>query len=478
MDNFRHRLGTGVISALVLGLITVSPAVAQDGKEVAKSLCRALKGGEVRQAMGVKMDTHQDLYACYWRTIDIGDPERGVTLLWHTMPFDELQAVLTDALPVAIGGRPALYDAQQATLDIGLDQGVLVLTATDLQGMDWQAALTQLGELAVSRAADLVAPPPADPELLALLPTSVGGEDLSVTVSYIDREYPARDEWVGDAFRKALKAAGKKPADVSALSAGVPGTLTGVGALQVDGADATAFAAPVLTRMLGQEWTAVPETFVDGGVNTVTDATGQITAYLYPKDDIVWYVNAPEAMLGELLAALPGAPDVTTSAAPPEEPTGETPANAVGSDVDVEAILPSTVAGQELMSQSGEVGGFLQGKALRLLGKALDVTGKQQDDITYTIASAPDQSVAIVAFDVDGADASAFHEFMLETVLSGLPSRKHTLEQGEIAGKAVTIIHPKGAKQDEALYVFVTGDVIWMVGAKEPALTELLTAIP
>jgi hypothetical protein len=478
MDSFRQRLGASVLSALVLGLVPVSPVAAQDGKEVAKSLCGALKASEVRQAMQVRMEASPDLYACYWRTTDIGDPERGLTILWHTMPFDELQAVLSEALPKTVGGRPALYDAPQSTLDIGLDQGVLVLIANDLQGSDWQAALTQLGELAVGRGAGLVAPPPADPDLLALMPTSAGSEPLSLTVSYLDQEYPPRDKGAGDALRKTLKAHGRKPSDVSILSAGVPGTITGVSALQVDGADAAAFGGAVLTRMLGRDWTAVPEAFTDGGISTVTDATGQITAYLYPKDDIVWYVNVPEAALGEVLASLPGAPTVPALSMPPEDPTNETPADAVGGDVDVAAVLPTTVAGQELMSQSGEVGGFLQGKALRLLGKALEATGKQQDDITYTIASAPDQSVAIVAFDVDGADASAFNEFMLETVLSGLPSRKHTLEQGEIAGKAVTIIHPKGAKEDEALYIFVTGDVIWMVGAKEPALTEVLTAIP
>ena len=191
MEQRRPRLAFALGIGIALCLGVVPAASAQSGKEVARSLCGALTPAEVRQAMDVRMDARPDLYACYWGTTDLADPERNLAVLWHQLGFEELQAVAPDLTALTVAGRPALYDPNSGQLSISLDQGVLVLSASDLQGTDWQAALEQLGEHAVGRAADLVAPPPVDPDLAALFPTSVGDEAFEITPAYADQVFPA-----------------------------------------------------------------------------------------------------------------------------------------------------------------------------------------------------------------------------------------------------------------------------------------------
>lgn len=45
------------------------------------------------------------------------------------------------------------------------------------------------------------------------------------------------------------------------------------------------------------------------------------------------------------------------------------------------------------------------------------------DDITIAAAGDANGTIGIVGIQVDGADASAFVDFAIETILAGLPSR-------------------------------------------------------
>ena len=89
MEQRRPRLAIALGIGIALCLGVAPAASAQSGKEVARSLCGALTPAEVRQAMDVRMDARPDLYACYWSTTDIGDPERTLAVLWHQLGFED-----------------------------------------------------------------------------------------------------------------------------------------------------------------------------------------------------------------------------------------------------------------------------------------------------------------------------------------------------------------------------------------------------
>ena len=474
---------------LVIGLLAAPSVSAQSGKNVGTSLCDVLTSGQVRAAFDVRMRARPDAYACYWSTVDIGDPERGLVLSWHHVPtFDALKALRPDAVELLIGNQPALWDAAQNTLSLGLESGVLAMTGTDLQGTDWQGALTTLGELVTAKAADLLAPPPPDPSLLALVPTQLGGEELLLSNLWVDKEYPAGDGWSGEELRKALKKAGRKASNVSIVSAQLFDASASLSALQVKGGEATAFAPAASTRSLGKGWTSTPETFTDGTVHVVVDTTGQVTNYVFPKDDVVWVVRAEEPSLSELLGLLPGAPTVvppgagTTTEEMPAEGPVEDPLDGPALDGAVADVIPTSVGGEELMVQTmqGSSGsGFNDSKSrtYKALTAGLKSQGKTTDDITIAAAQNANGEVGILGIEVDGADASAFVDFAIETVLSGLPSRKHKKEPGEVAGKAVTVLRPQQA-MGRVLHIYPQGDIVWIVSGPDTVLEEIFSALP
>jgi hypothetical protein len=481
MSGLRHaRLGVGIVIAMVAGLAPT--AAAQSGKEVAESLCGALSPGEVRRAFDVKMKARQEAYACYWRTADTGDPERGLVLSWHHVPsFEALKALVPEDQELLIADRPALWDAVGNTLSLDLEQGVLSLTGTDLQGTDWQGALTTLGESVVAGASDLLAPPSPDPGLLALVPASVAGQALDQTWLWVDKEFPAKDGWSGDELRKALKQAGRKASDVSFVRAQMPDFSGYVSALQVKGGAAADFAPALATHDVGKGWTADPATFSDGTVTVVQGSEGQVTDHIYPFGDVVWLVRAEEPVLGEFLAALPGAPTLPQpgDAAPPDD-VAEPPddASTAASVVD---LIPTNVGGEELTVQSmqGSGGGFSDPKSrvYKALTAGLKSQGKTTDDITIAAAQGAGGELGIIGIEVDGADATAFVDFAVETVLSSLPSRKHKKEPAELAGKAATLLRPQQA-MGRVFYIYPRGDIVWIVGGPDAVLEEIFTALP
>jgi hypothetical protein len=52
-----------------------------------------------------------------------------------------------------------------------------------------------------------------------------------------------------------------------------------------------------------------------------------------------------------------------------------------------------------------------------------------------------------------------------------------TTETGDVAGKSVTIVRPAAPNVPD-LHVFASADVVWVVIAEEPGLSELLAALP
>ena len=331
MDRMTRRIGLLVGIVLSLSLIAGGTTLAQDGKQIARSLCALFSKAEVREAIGVQMGSHADpsFHDCTWSTADIGDPERYLNLAWLNIGFDDLGALANDRTALTVGGRQALFDPIAQSLALDLDQGVLVMGVTDRTGEDWQAALTGLGESAVARSADLVAPPPPDADLVALFPTTVGGTDFLMQAVHVDREFPGGRDARGKALRTALKAAGKELGDVSMASGQVPDAGVYLSALKVAGADAADFTETAIEWSIpGGGWTAEPPEFANGTVHAVTFSDGSQTRYFYAKDDIVWVIDAAEPALSEILAALPGAPTLPAEEVPAEEAPAEEPVDA------------------------------------------------------------------------------------------------------------------------------------------------------
>jgi hypothetical protein len=484
MDRRRHRIAIALSLGLALGLAAAPAASAQDGKQIARSLCALFSRAEVREAIGLQMDATADpsFLNCTWSTTDFGDPERYLNLGWLNIGYDDLVALAPDRTTLTVGGRQALFDPNAQTLDIDLDQGVLVMGVVDRTGEDWQAALADLGELAVGRAEDLVAPPPPDADLVALFPTMVGGTDVLTQAMYVDKEFPGGRDARGKALRSALKAAGKGLGDVSLASGQVPDAGIYLAALKVAGADAADFTETAIGWSIpGGGWTAEPSEYANGVVHRVTFADGSYTRYFYAKDDIVWVIDAAEPALSELLAALPGAPTLPAEGVPAEEEPAEEPADTTseGSVVD---LIPTSVGGEDLTVQTieGSSGsGFNDPKSrvYKAMTAGLESQGKTVDDITVSAAGDASGTMGILGIQVDGADANAFVDFGIETVLAGLPSRKHEKEPGEVAGKAVTILRPQQS-MGRVFYVYPQGDIVWIVGGPDEVLEEIFTALP
>ena len=144
--------------------------------------------------------------------------------------------------------------------------------------------------------------------------------------------------------------------------------------------------------------------------------------------------------------------------------------------------MPTSLGGEELTVQTMEGssgGGFNDPKSrtYKALTAGLESQGKTVDDITIAAAGDANGTIGILGIEVDGADASVFVDFAIETILAGLPSRKHETEPVEVAGKAVTLLRPQQA-MGRVFYIYPQGDIVWIVGAPDELLEEAFEALP
>jgi hypothetical protein len=191
-----------------------------------------------------------------------------------------------------------------------MDAGVLWLVITGFDG-DVEAALTQLGELAVSRAGSLPPPQPVEPApslqadatLESLFPGAVGGEPLTPTSAAGQALSAQLDPDMVETITGILEAQGKTIDDLSVALA-FPSTGGAILGVRVTGGDAADVAPAVLTAMFGATASGGTSGKVAGkDVSILT--LGSTTAYLYEAGETAWYVQADEPALTEILEALP-----------------------------------------------------------------------------------------------------------------------------------------------------------------------------
>jgi hypothetical protein len=89
--------------------------------------------------------------------------------------------------------------------------------------------------------------------------------------------------------------------------------------------------------------------------------------------------------------------------------------------------------------------------------------------VTFASGSTADFSTFIYAFRIAGADATKYSSLLLAAM-----DPESRSAPGQVAGKDVTVVTADAGTQ----YVYPRNDVIWVVTAAEPALSEVFAALP
>jgi hypothetical protein len=173
--------------------------------------------------------------------------------------------------------------------------------------------------------------------------------------------------------------------------------------------------------------------------------------------------------LGEIAVSRAG------SLPPPATPE---PPPSFASDPDLEALFPDAVGGQSLSIQS-MTGADIIGSgdpddpSRQRLEQALALQGKTLADVSVAYAFSADGAASILAFRIRGGDAAA-----LAPILVPIIAQDQEFQQAasEVAGKAVIVFTSEDGS--DTAYVYTSGEVVWIVTATEPALTEIFTALP
>lgn len=473
---------SAVIAGILVSLsLTAAPGAAAS-EQVVDSLCGLFSKKEVRQALGTRtVDARPEveLLYCSWRPTDIGDPEVTLNIRWSDYDLDGQRVFMQDpargpATELVIGGRPAIYEGQPSSghLVLELDGGVLELTVDDLQDTDWQPAMVQLGELAASRGADLVTLLPADAAIVGLLPSTIGGEPFLTRPEYVERVFLGKQ--VLRRLRTALEAVGKTTADVSLVVGSDAAGTARVAAFRVPGTDIATLQAAAAPFTAGEGIQTEPDVLPNGVVGYIPPSQGSDptrVSYVYPKDDILWSITGPVALVAEILAALPGAP------VPPPIPT---PAPTPSPDVSTpegyfKSLLPDTVGGEPLTVQVVMAEQGIVAAEQKRFRTVLKEQGKTIADLSLLQAS-NSTGLYLQGFRIAGGDAAPLEDVLVRVLKSqGYVGKKDKGTAVQVAGKPMR----SWATIAGVGYFYPKDDVLWVVQAEDEAtLTEMFSALP
>jgi len=151
-------------------------------------------------------------------------------------------------------------------------------------------------------------------------------------------------------------------------------------------------------------------------------------------------------------------------------------------DNELEAQFPSEIGGAALTVESMQgAQAFADTELPQAVLDALASQGKTLDDVSIATGYVFDpqtlQMVMITAIQVQGADMTA----MADAIVSALNGEEPPAERtpAQVSGKDVTIVRPTVESTDDQLqYVYPKGDVMWVVSAVEPALSEVFSKLP
>lgn len=175
----------------------------------------------------------------------------------------------------------------------------------------------------------------------------------------------------------------------------------------------------------------------------------------------------PVAITRATLEAVELPPEPVQEPLPTESPVG---------DSDLEARMPAAVGDSPLSVESyrgSEVADDLDSAQAEELVALLEEVGGSLEDFSVAVGqgSVAEGFVGILAVRVSGVEAA----LLVDRLPSALFGVEDTGITTMLAGREVKVISPyDGAPQEENLHVFPDEDIIWMVVAPEPHLSDLV----
>lgn len=166
---------------------------------------------------------------------------------------------------------------------------------------------------------------------------------------------------------------------------------------------------------------------------------------------------------------------------PQPEETAEVPDQTFLPDADLEALFPTEIGGTQLTIESRRGSDAFQDSDIpQEILDALATQGKTLDDMSVASGyafNADGTFVLITAIRVMGGDAAAFADTFVSVFNDGAAPAEQT--QTQLSGKDVTVVRPTTDSTDDQLqYVYPKDDVVWVVSAAEPALSEAFSKLP
>lgn len=325
----RHRTrALPLLTGLVAALMAVGPVAvnAQDasGAPDAGSFCAILSADEVKAAFGIALAPAGDDTDCSYQT----DPSTTDFLLFDINASDgtlnDMKLAFPDLKDTEIAGRPAIIADDGSILFVEVDGRILSLQAygTPADGVDIKQAIQDLAATAVDRLPSIPLPSPepqpsleplpsfaGDPELQAMMPTTVGDQPVEIFSMTGDELLSQNDdEQSTQQIEDSLAAMGRTIADLSvAFGYTADGAIT---AIRVKGADAAALEASLTPLVLSDLEDPVSSKVTLSGkeVTKVIDGPegeDDTASYLYTNGEILWVVQALEPSLSQIFSTLP-----------------------------------------------------------------------------------------------------------------------------------------------------------------------------
>lgn len=151
-------------------------------------------------------------------------------------------------------------------------------------------------------------------------------------------------------------------------------------------------------------------------------------------------------------------------------------------DTELEGLFPTEVGGTPLTIDSMRgAQAFADTDVPQTVLDALVAQGKTLDDVSiasaYAFVAGSMELVIITAIRVEGADMAVMADALVPVLNGDEPPAEQTPAQ--VSGKEVTVVRPTAdATDDQLQYVYPRDDVLWVVAAAEPALSEVFSKLP
>jgi hypothetical protein len=141
----------------------------------------------------------------------------------------------------------------------------------------------------------------------------------------------------------------------------------------------------------------------------------------------------------------------------------------VQQDPELAARFPTDIAGTPVQVQTMTAGLTVEPEQQAQVDQLLSSQGKTLADVSSGFAFNMDPPFSIIALRVKGADANALRDPFL--AMSGMEGAATPIQVG---GKDAVVASVEGQTQ----HVYAKDDVIWVVYAEEPILTEIFQELP